>query len=184
MNITAIILTGGKSSRMGTDKALLVFEGETLLQRAVGFCRSFCDEVLISSDFREHEVDGGCRIPDQRKDCGPMGGIYSCMQESSNQWNFVWSVDAPFVKKEFIGFLMSVADEVEAVVPVHGGKKEPLIALYHRNTLPAFQAQLDSCHFKMHSLLERIQTRFVDATDWEEKFPGIFENLNYPEDLR
>ena len=168
---------------MGTDKALLQIDGKPLLDRAVEFCHLFCEEVLISSDMEEHEKVGIRRISDEWKNCGPMGGIYSCMKQSANDWHFVLSVDAPFIEINFVRFLLNNSDEFEAVVPVHYGKKEPLIAFYHRNTLGVFRSMLDEGNYKMHFLLEKVSTHFVEAEDWLEKYPKLFENLNYPDDL-
>jgi len=168
---------------MGRDKALLQVEGKPLLDRAVEFCRLFCEEVFISSDLEEHEKEGIRRISDEQKNCGPMGGIYSCLKRSSTDWNFVLSVDAPFVEIDFVRFLLNNSDEFEAVVPLHSGKKEPLIALYHRNTLAVFRSMLEEGNYKMHFLLEKVSTHFVEAEEWLEKYPKLFENLNYPDDL-
>lgn len=183
MKITGIILTGGKSRRMGSDKALLEIGGESLIDRAIELCRSICDEILVSSDLAEHERKGIRRIEDEQKHCGPMGGIYSCLKQSSNKWNFVWSVDAPFVEKDFIEFLNSQTPGFDAVVPVHGAKTEPLIAFYQKNTLPAFQRLLGEGNYKMHYLLEKISVNHVNAEDWLLRYPKLFHNLNHPEDL-
>jgi molybdenum cofactor guanylyltransferase len=183
MKITGIILTGGKSSRMGTDKAVLEFEGQSLLKRAADFCSVFCDEVLISSNNPEHRVEGVSRINDEVKECGPMGGIYSCLKQSSSDWNFVLSVDAPFVQSDFILFLQDHTTDFDAVIPVHEGKKEPLIAFYQKKALPQIETHIKAENYKMHFLLQKLNTHFVDAGAWLEKYPNIFNNLNTPEDL-
>lgn len=168
---------------MGTDKALLEIEGKTLLYRAVDFCKPFCEEILISSNIHEHEIEGCKRIPDEIKDCGPMGGIYSCLKQSNNDWNFVLSVDAIFVEHEFVNFLFSQANDCEAVVPIHKKGKEPLIALYHKKVLKQFDLQLEKQEYKMHFLLEKVNTCFIDSNQWIEKYPKLFYNLNSPEDF-
>lgn len=168
---------------MGQDKALIELGGQTLLERAVIFCRSFASEVLISSDSEDHQIEGIKRIPDMFKDCGPISGIYSCLKVSSHDWNFVLSVDAPFVKKEFVDLLVKSATDFEAIVPVHHGKKEPLIALYSKKTIPQFEQKIKAGNFKLHFLLQDLNTRFVESEAWLEKFPGMFDNLNFPGDL-
>jgi molybdopterin-guanine dinucleotide biosynthesis protein A len=183
MQITGIILTGGKSRRMGTDKALIEMGGQTLITRAIDFCRTFCDEILISSNIPGHKVEGLQLINDEINDCGPMGGIYSCLKQSTNEWNFVLSVDSPFVTTEFVSFLLTKKDGYNAVVPVHKNGKEPLIALYHKNGLPEIEVQLAKGNFKMDFLLGQVKTNFVDSQSWVEKYPNLFYNMNYPEDL-
>lgn len=183
MKLTAIVLTGGKSSRMGRDKALIQLDGKTLLKRAVDFCSSFCDEVLISSDSEDHRLKGFLTVPDQFKNCGPIGGIHTCLQQSSNEWNFVLSVDAPFVAKDFVNFLISDVAGFDAVIPVYDGKKEPLIALYNKRTVPQFENNIKAGEYKLHFLLQELNTHFVDARVWLDQYPKLFQNLNSPEDL-
>ncbi len=168
---------------MGSDKALIEIGGSRLLDRAVELCSSFCDEVLISSNSVEHDRKGIRRIEDERKNCGPMGGIYSCLKQSLNDWNFVLSVDAPFVEKDFVKFLKNNTQDFSAVVPVHHRKKEPLIAFYHRKTLPAFENLLNEGNYKMHFLLEKVSVNNVDSEEWLERYPKLFQNLNSPKDL-
>lgn len=183
MQITAIILTGGKSSRMGTDKGLLELDGKTLLSRAVDLCSQFCDEILISSDSEGHRIGLHRLVADEVKDCGPMGGIYSCLKESSNQWNFVLSVDAPFVTKDFVEFMVSQTRNFDAVIPSHSQKKEPLIALYNKNILDKLKEQLDSGNYKMHFFLKRVHTNWMNSEEWVKMKPDLFRNLNYRDDI-
>jgi molybdopterin-guanine dinucleotide biosynthesis protein A len=183
MQITGIILAGGQSSRMGTDKAMLQIDGKTLLKRATEICKPICNEILLSSNKPKHENFGFTVIPDVLKNCGPMGGIYSCLKKSETDWNFVISVDSVFVPDDFISFLISETGEIDAVVPIHKNGKEPLIALYHKNCLTAIQKKLELKDYKMHHLLDSLNTRYVDVDAWIKKYPEIFRNFNRPEDL-
>jgi len=168
---------------MGRDKALIKVDGKTLLERAVEFCSSFCDEVLISSDSESHRTEGTRTIPDEFKDCGPIGGIYSCLKQSSNEWNFVLSVDSPLVVKEFVNYLIGETTGFDAVVPIYDGKKEPLIALYNRRSVPQFENQIKTGNYKLYFLLQKLNTHFVESSEWLKKYPNLFQNLNYPKDL-
>lgn len=183
MQLTGIILAGGKSSRMGTDKAFLEIGGKTLLHRAVEFCQPFCDEILVSSNNPEHKVGGFRLINDEIRDCGPMGGIYSCLKQSKNEWNFVLSVDAVYVQKNFVNFLITGIQGFDVVVPIHSGKKEPLIALYHKKLVREFKLKLEAGNYKMHFLLEEVKTNFINSNHWLETYPKLFYNLNFPEDF-
>jgi molybdopterin-guanine dinucleotide biosynthesis protein A len=183
MQITGIILAGGESTRMGTDKALIRLNGKTLMENAIKICKPHCSAILISSNNPGHENFGFGVIPDEIKNCGPMGGISSCLKKSETEWNFVISVDAAFVTSDFLEFLISETGVVDAVVPIHKNGKEPLIALYHKNCLPIIQEKLDLKDYKMHHLLDSLYTRFVDVDAWIKKYPEIFRNFNRPEDL-
>lgn len=184
MQVTGIILAGGKSSRMGKDKALLEISGQSLLKRAIEFCQLFCDEILLSSNIPEHQISGYQLVFDEIEECGPLGGIYSCLKKSKNDWNFIISVDSPFVEPDFVSFLLSQKNGYDSVVPFYKRGKEPLIALYHKKILPIIQSQLLSGNYKMHYILQNIHTNYVDSQNWVEKFPRLFYNINYPEDLK
>ena len=183
MQLTGIILAGGKSKRMGTDKAFIKLNGKTLLKHSIELIKPFCNSLLISSNNPDHEKFGYKIIPDKFPNCGPIGGIYSCLKKSEPDWSFVISVDSAFVEPEFIKFLISEINEFEAVVPIHTKGKEPLIALYHKNCLVEIEKMIQSGDFKMHNLLNVIETKFVDAQNWVDKYPQLFRNLNRPEDL-
>lgn len=183
MHITGIILAGGKSKRMGVDKALLQLNEQTLLERAFNLLQPLCQTLLISSNNKNHSVLESEIIPDEIENCGPLGGIYSCLKESESEWNFVISVDSVFVEPEFVQFLIAEIGEFDAVIPTHSKGKEPLISLYHKNSLIEIEKMIHSRDFKMHNLLKTINTKFVDADKWVDKYPKLFHNLNRPEDL-
>lgn len=152
MDLTGIILAGGKSLRMGTDKASLKLNGKTLLERSIELVQPFCDSLLISSNNSKHERSGFKIISDEIENCDPIGGIYSTLKISEPDWNFIISVDYAFVESDFVQFLISELDDFDAVVPVHSKGKEPLIALYHKNSLPEIEKMLNSGNFKVHNL--------------------------------
>ena len=186
MQITGIILAGGKSKRMGTDKAFIKLNGKTLLEHSIELIQPFCNSLLISSNNLAHEKFGYKIIPDKIPNCGPIGGVYSCLKKSEPEWNFVISVDSAFVEPEFIKFLISEISEIsefDAVVPIHTKGKEPLIALYHKNCLVEIEKMIHSGNYKMHNLINSINTKWIDLQNWVNKYPRLFHNLNRPEDL-
>ncbi len=183
MQITGIILSGGQSTRMGTDKALIQINGKTLLENVIHICQPLCTQILISSNNIAHEKFGYKTIPDEIKNCGPLGGIYSCLKQSENEWNFVVSVDAAYVEPEFVSFLISEIGNYDAIAPIHDFGKEPLIAMYQKKGLPEMKKMLDSNNYKMNNLLNSINTKFVESQKWVERFPRIFRNLNQPDDI-
>lgn len=183
MQITGIILAGGQSTRMGKDKALLQINDKTLLENAIEICRPVCSEILISSNNPEHQNFGYQIIPDEIKNCGPIGGIYSCLKKSETNWNFFCSVDSPFVTSAFIQFLTNQTENYDVVVPFHFQGKEPLIALYNKNCLSVIEKQIELHQFKIHLLLKLLNTKYFDAREWVAIKPLIFKNLNRPEDF-
>lgn len=183
MELTAIILAGGKSTRMGTDKALIKIGDKSLLETAINICKPVCNSIVISSNNQEHGKCGYPVIADEIRDCGPIGGILSCLRKSETDWNFVISVDTPFVTSDFILFLTTQTENYDAVVPVHFSNKEPLIALYNKNCLPVIEKQISTHQFKIHHLINLINTNFLNVGKWVENNAHFFSNLNRPEDL-
>jgi len=181
MEISAIILAGGKSRRMGKDKALLEVNGQSMLERAIALCKTITSEIIISSNHSSHNEFGYPVVPDEIKECGPMGGIAACLKISKTEWNLVLSVDSAFVESDL--YLISEAGKFDAVVPYSENGKEPLIALYNKTALPRIEENLNAGKFKMNDFLTSINTKLVDAQQWVEKYPQLFYNLNRPEDL-
>ncbi len=168
---------------MGTDKALLAIEGKTLLERAIRLIQPICTSILVSSNNPAHQQPGIKIIPDEIRNCGPLAGIYSCMKESETDWNFVISVDAVFVEPEFIRSLIAEIGAANVIVPLHTGGSEPLIALYHKNSLGAMQTMLETKDYKVNNLFGKVITKFVDTEGWLKEYPRLFHNLNRPKDI-
>ena len=183
MQITGIILSGGQSTRMGTDKALLQINNKKLIENAIEICNPFCQKIIVSSNNPEHGKFGHNIISDEFENCGPLSGIYSCLKKSDTDWNFVISVDTAFVKPVFIQYLIDQIDNFDAVVPFHNKGKEPLISMYHKNGLAEMKKHLKSGNYRMSNLINAINTKFIDSQHWVEIFPKIFSNLNRPDDL-
>lgn len=169
---------------MGTDKAQLLLDGVSLLERCISLCKGFASEILISSNLEDHAKFGFPVVPDEIENTGPLGGIYSCLKKSRYQLNFVISVDAAFVTGEFVKYLSGETGDTEAVVPFSDRGKEPLIAFYNKSCLPKMKESLDESDYKMHNLLEKLNTKLVNSEEWINKSPKLFHNLNRPEDLK
>ncbi len=169
---------------MGVDKALLKMNGKTLLETVIEICQPVCSSIIISSNNPAHSVYGYPVIADEHKDCGPIGGVYTCLKQSLTNWNFVISVDTPFVTPGFIQFLFQQSGDFDAVIPAHSGNTEPLIALYNRRCLPVIEKQIHLQIFKIQHLITLLNTGFVECNEWIGNAPLLFKNLNYPEDLQ
>jgi len=183
-SIKGFILAGGKSRRMGTDKALLSFQGKTLLKHMICLIEPLCDKVLISgqnSDYTGFDVE---MIPDLYSNCGPIAGIFSALKYSVYDWNLMVSVDAPFVNEELFHLLISNIGEYDCIIPQHTAGVEPLIALYSRRTLPVIEEMIKSGDYRLTNLLTKINTRYVDCSDLIKKYPRLFVNINRMEDYQ
>lgn len=169
---------------MGTDKALIKIGDKNLIETAIEICKPVCKSIIISSNNPEHGKFGYPVVNDEIIDCGPVGGIYSCLQKSETDWNFVISVDTPFVTAGFIQFLLLQTGNFDAVIPAYSGKTEPLIALYNKTCLTVMQSQIRLNQFKLQTALALLKTHFIEVDQWLNKTSLLFKNLNRPEDLQ
>lgn len=182
--VSGFILAGGKSSRMGTNKALLAFQDKPLLLHMIKRIEPFCDKVAISgqnSEYANFEVE---MVPDLYPDCGPIAGIFSALKYTGSDWNLLVSVDVPFVNDELFLYLISNIGEYDCIVPQHTSGVEPLIALYNRRTLPVIEEMISSGDYRLTNLLSKLNTSYLDCNELIKKQPRLFMNINCQEDYQ
>ncbi|MGH9580897.1 MAG: molybdenum cofactor guanylyltransferase [Terriglobales bacterium] len=184
--LSAFVLAGGRSSRMGTEKAWLTLEGETLLERALRLCRGITPTVSIAGP-REKFAACGTVVEDVYRDCGPLGAIHAALCATATDLNFILAVDMPFVLPQLIERLVEEARASNALVtvPCIYGRFEPLCAVYRRQFRDAADASLARGRCKIDSLFSSVVTRVLDQADFERFAfdPAMFQNLNTRQDL-
>ena len=184
--VTGFVLAGGKSSRMGANKALLSLDGATLLQRTQQLLQSVCQRVFILGQKELYGSFGEC-VEDVYPECGPLGGIHAALLNSSTQFNLITAVDTPFLTAELLDYLVDQATQSQAVVttPRLGGFDQPLCSVYSREFLTIAEASLKSGTYKIVPLFPRQRTLVIREAELAEfgVTPEIFDNLNTPEDM-
>lgn len=144
-NITGIILAGGKSSRMGEDKGLLLLNGKPLVQYSIDALKPLVSEIIIVSDNANYAEFGLRRISDIRKNSGPVAGICSGLEASYNDYNLVLSCDIPLITPKILEILINAIDDTTEIIQVESkGKSMPLIALYKRQVKDCFNKLLNT----------------------------------------
>ncbi|MHB8919112.1 MAG: molybdenum cofactor guanylyltransferase, partial [Desulfocucumaceae bacterium] len=133
MQVSGIILAGGKSNRMGRNKALLKIGSLTLIERVARVLSAVCPEIVIvggsAADFGHL---GYPVIPDIYPGCGPLSGIHAGLSAIKNEYGFVSACDIPFINKNLIRRIISRAEGHDAVIVMHGDYFEPLFSLYSK----------------------------------------------------
>ena len=181
-DISGYILAGGKSSRLGTDKALLLVQDEPLLMRIKKLIDPFCKTVGISGLKTEY-VDFNIRmVPDLYHGIGPISGIISSLKHSSTEWNLLVSVDTPFINTELIQSLIAQTGQYDCIIPEHDGGIEPLIGLYNRQILLQLEEIISQGDYKLQRVLAKLNTHYLDCNFLVQKYPRLFFNINRPED--
>jgi molybdopterin-guanine dinucleotide biosynthesis protein A len=186
-DVTAFILAGGKSTRMGTDKAFVECGGRTLLARALDLARSVTPEVRIVGS-PEKFAPFAPVVEDIFRDCGPLGGIHAALRSSSTELNLMLAVDTPFVSWAFLQYLISHAratPDAAVVVPESAERRQPLCAVYRRKFADAAENALRSGQNRIDRLFDLVETRTITGEELNVAgfSSGIFRNLNTPEEL-
>ncbi len=185
-NITGIILAGGKSSRMGSDKGLTLFNNKPLINYVIDVLQPLCEKIIISANNSEYDKFGYDVINDIVPDSGPMGGIYSALLHSTTDVNIVLSCDSPFVKTQTFEYLMEQYDNADICVPMQSsGKYEPLCGIYKKSVIPYFKEFIENKNYKIPMVFEIVKFQEVKITENNEFFNfQTFRNLNSKEDIK
>jgi molybdopterin-guanine dinucleotide biosynthesis protein A len=183
---SVFILAGGKSTRMGRDKAFLFFERTTLLQRALQTATAATPDVFIVGD-KEKFSSFGSVVEDQYRGQGPLAGIHAALRQSANDLNLIVGVDLPFVSATFLGFLAERAEKSKAMVTIPRAEKrlQPLCAVYRRAFADLAEVALKVERNRIDSLLTSAIIEVIEEDEWKMAgFPGnLFQNVNTPDDL-
>ena len=183
MKFGAVILYGGKSRRMGRDKAELIIDGRTFLERIAFELEGF-EELLLSVDSLEKCPDIKCKtVADIYTDCGPMSGIHAALTACNSGALLVVSCDLPLFKRELGNYLCSqLTEDADAVVPVTSdGRVHPLCAVYRKQSAPVFEKYLKNNSYKILDAYREMKVKYiaVDRTPCSEKW---LQNINTPEE--
>ena len=185
-DITGIILAGGQSSRMGTDKAFIRLGNKTFIEHTCELIRPYCREIMISTNNLNKYLHAEYRIfADEIKGLGPIGGIYTCLKHSGTKENLVVAVDIPFINSGLIQYLLSFTGEAELVMPlIRGGSPEPLCAVYSRSVIKYLEAMIAEKDLKVQHLMNRCNTKVVQIRKELDFYDDqLFFNVNTPDDL-
>jgi molybdenum cofactor guanylyltransferase len=184
--INGFILAGGKSSRMGCDKALLEIAGVSLLARAAQLLQSVTGEPMIIASPAMYGSLGLTLVADDWPDCGPLSGIATALRVSNAPWNLIVGCDLPYLTKAWLDFLIERAlkSEADAVVPMNERGAEPLCALYHKNAERRIRAAVEGGVRKVTDSFAGLRVEYVEPREWKAFASEglLFKNINSPVD--
>ncbi|MGE0684598.1 MAG: NTP transferase domain-containing protein [Candidatus Binatia bacterium] len=184
---SAIVLTGGKSSRMGRTKALLLFAGEPLIVHMIRLLQElFSDIVVVAAPEQELPPLPVTLTRDDVAYQGPVGGIFYGLQAAREELCFVTSCDAPFLNPALIAYLLSLASDYDVVVPYWQDRLQPLHAVYRRSVIPLLDEQLKRGELRPIFLYKKVRTREVTEEEIRrfDREGLSFQNMNSPEDYQ
>jgi len=198
-NAEAFLLVGGKSSRMGRDKALLEFSGAPLIQRTANLLAPLVANItLVTSanppanpqDTNRYSNFGLPALIDRWPNAGPLGGIATALAAAQSPWCLVLACDMPFLTKGWLTFLLSqiaqseseavTSQRADVVIPETARGLEPLCAIYRARGAPILAAALDRGIRKVTDALATVALKLIGENEWRQFSPdgNLFGNLN------
>ena len=184
--VTGFVLAGGQSTRMGADKAFLAWEGGTLLAHAMQVLSDITPDVRILGARQKFEKYGQV-VEDEYANHGPLGGIHAALRAATSELNLILAVDMPLVETRFLQYLVQEAGKCGAAVtlPRAGGGWQPLCAVYRPSFAALVEPALLQNRNKIDALFAGTEVRILEEPELLTHgfSPGIFQNLNTPEEF-
>lgn len=179
-NVSGIILSGGKSSRMGQDKCELVYNGKTFLFIQIDKMKNVGINDIIVSGYRGTNCSEKV-IKDDLMD-GPISGIYLGLKNIKNDRAYITSIDTPLIGESIIKDLIKKSYEFNSDVVAcrHSDKVEPLVAIYKTSIIDTIKTQIDKVDYKLIDLLNIVNCEYLDIDD--SIYETEFLNINYKDD--
>jgi molybdopterin-guanine dinucleotide biosynthesis protein A len=184
-DLTAFLLAGGKSTRMGSDKAFLPWGKGTLLSHSLKLLAAVTPNVRIVGDLHKFAGFGGV-IEDIYRDCGPLGGIHAALSSTMTDLNLMLAVDLPLIELNLLQFMFALAQDTDAVVtvPRADGVSQPLCAVYRREFVQVAEQALQAGRNKIDALFSKVKVRIIENDELTRAgfSASMFRNLNTPEE--
>jgi molybdenum cofactor guanylyltransferase len=189
--IAAFVLAGGKSSRMGRDKALLELDGETLIARTVRIVGTVAQPVKVIGGPAERFAPFCFNVlEDDFPGAGPLGGIATALRATTADWNLILACDLPHITCEWLAYLANRArnSSADAVIPVSEHGSEPLCAMYRQSCEPVARAAVAENHLRVQDFVAALKNagrlETVENAEWKrfDSDGNLFKNMNQPAD--
>ena len=181
-DVTGVLLAGGKSRRMGQDKALSRLAGSSLFERSWELLQQFFSTVIIAGD-RPDLVNPEISAVADIYPGSALGGLHTGLLAAATDWIFVAPCDMPFPDARIVKLLLQHRNGFDAVVPRTFEGYEPVFALYHKNCLPQMENMLRQNQFRIYDFYQRINIRYLDPPELPDGWQRSLINVNTPDDL-
>ena len=180
-NITGIILAGGKSSRMGSDKGFLILNEASFIYHIIEALKPLVSDIIIVSNNQDYNVFGYRRVEDIIQNAGPLAGLYSGLSHSETTYNLVLSCDVPLIKTTVLNMLIEGFDDAFDCIQLQSQNKTmPLIALYKKKCMHTFKALLQDHKRRLQFAVEQLHTKTIILNP---EFDEFVKNINTKQQL-
>ena len=172
------ILAGGQSRRFGQNKALFIWEGQSIIERVIAAIPPTSKIFLVTNSPEIYAHLKLPTIPDHYPGCGPLAGIHAGLQHSPHEWNFFLACDFPNLQASTITEILAAPREAQVTLPQTAEGVQPLCALWSKTTLAAVADTLQKQEYRVQTLLAKLRLQLVVLSD-----PHTLFNLNTSQDL-
>jgi molybdopterin-guanine dinucleotide biosynthesis protein A len=180
MPASAAILTGGKSTRFGTDKVFMKFDHRPASAYLSSLLLQLFHLVFFISNENKNIAENQILHIDIYPDKGPLGGLYTALKKSEHPYCFVTACDTPFINKELIKLLWERKNNADAVIPVWNGSTEPLVAFYNVRCINKIEELIETDNLSLKNLIEKLDVEKIDLSELysEAELRNLFLNIN------
>lgn len=179
-DLSAVILAGGQSSRMGQDKGLMQYKGVPMVQHIIQAVQPITNRIHVITANTAYQKFGYPVFPDKIPNKGPLGGIVTGLLKCETDRTIILTCDTPQIRTDDLKELMEAADAHEVCIPVQSGRIHPLTGIYRRSALNHLKEQLALNVLKMTTALTGLDVQHFNADHWPKE---VLKNINSKADL-
>ena len=187
MNISAVVLAGGKSTRMnGNNKANLIYKDKKFIEIIISALENTINNVYVSVDNKERYNDVEYNfIEDIFYEIGPLGGLYSSLQYVDSEFILVFPCDMPLINKDIIKYLLRNIKEDDKclILKSSEGKMYPLCGIYSKKSLPIIKDMIEKKDYKLCNLVNNLNGRVISINDTNIN-EDVLMNVNNPNEYK
>lgn len=182
-HINAYILAGGNSSRMGTDKGMMLLNGKPIVQYVLEQLQLTFKNVSIVSNNPEYGMFGVEVIPDIIKGVGPAGGVFAALNHTDKAYNFIVGCDMPFITAKAIKLMLIEPMESDIILPVRLGRLEPLFGIYAKSCMQIWHQLIVQNIIKLQDMVFYFNFKEIDVDLIKQFSNVVLLNINTRNDL-
>jgi len=182
--MNAIILSGGKCSRISITKSFIKLGNKTIIEDIIDTLTQMFDSIIVVANEQEKysELKVSSVVRDIIPHKGPLGGIYTGLVNSDSIYNFVVACDMPFIESQLISLLLNHIDGYDIIVPEYNGFIEPLYGIYSKNCINIILDHIKKNDLKVRNIFQKLKVKYVDCNRLPDAHNAFF-NINTPKDL-
>lgn len=181
--VNGYILAGGKSSRMGMDKGLMLLNGKAVVQQMIEQIQPAVANLVIVSGNASYQQFGLEVIGDLKLSIGPAGGIHSALSHTDKNHNFIVSCDMPFITTNGVRYIIESSGQSQITLPEHEKTIEPLFGVYSKECLAKWESLILGGEIKLHNMISNFKLTKINVNDIKSFENYFFSNINTMKDF-